>query len=383
MHGRVAAPDLEHYDEFEGIHVAQMRLAEIGNDDVRAIVGQVHAHGPEKALEWLDSHRNGFDPSTVVTTATDPERIAAFRRYHPKAFVILTPLNRIRGVNKLMEQCSDELPEGGWLAVHARTANLKKQLILSKYIWPLNRIVYAFHYIWHRMFPKMDGLTHKIYFGITGGGNRTYSRVEILGRIVRAGFTIRHEEFRHGQFLVLATKERAPLRDREPSCGPVIRLRRHGKGGEMITVHKFRTMFSYSEYLQDYVYRNEGLREGGKFASDYRINFWGKLMRGRWLDELPMVFDVLRGRMKWVGVRPLSDQYYKLYSPEARALRDKVKPGLLPPYYYDRVTPTDLAEIEASERRYIESYLRHPGRTDRRYFRGIMANIIFRRKHSR
>jgi hypothetical protein len=63
-------------------------------------------------------------------------------------------------------------------------------------------------------------------------------------------------------------------------------------------------------------------------------------------------------------------------------LRIKVKPGLLPPFYYEKESPKDLDEIQASERRYIEAYLQHPFRTDWRYFWGTIANIILRRKHS-
>lgn len=141
-------------------------------------------------------------------------------------------------------------------------------------------------------------------------------------------------------------------------------------------------MYSYSEYIQDYLYRHVGLQEGGKFKNDYRVNFWGKIFRKLWLDELPMVVNLLKGQLKLVGVRPLSRQYFSLYSPEMQQLRIKVKPGLIPPFYYNCKTPNDIKEVQENERRYIEEYLEHPFRTDWKYFWGCFRTILIKRKRS-
>ena len=148
-------------------------------------------------------------------------------------------------------------------------------------------------------------------------------------------------------------------------------------------MHKFRTMYTYSEYIQQYVYQYQHLQTGGKFKDDYRINFWGRFLRRIWLDELPMVWNMLRGDMKLVGVRPLSRHYFSLYTPEMQELRTRTKPGLLPPFYYEKHTPETIDEIQESERRYLEAYLQHPFRTDWKYFWGIVGNILFRRKRSK
>lgn len=227
----------------------------------------------------------------------------------------------------------------------------------------------------------MPGLK-QIYFGLTKGRNRTYHRVEILGRLCRAGFDIIDEEIRNGEFFILLRKLKAPSRDSSPSVGPVIRLNRVGKNGKMIKVYKFRSMYSYSEYLQPYLYDRNKLREGGKFAEDYRVNGWGKLFRKFWIDEIPMLVNLLKGDIKLVGVRPLSRHYYSLYAPDIQALRIKVKPGLLPPFYYDRQTPKTIEDVQASERRYLTAYIEHPFRTDWRYFWGTVGNIVFRGKRS-
>ena len=167
-----------------------------------------------------------------------------------------------------------------------------------------------------------------------------------------------------------------------PSSSPIAKLRRVGKDGKIITVYKFRTMYSYSEYLQEYVYKHRRLDKSGKFYHDYRVNTIGSFLRKTWLDELPMVVNMIKGEMKLVGVRPLSGQFFSLYSPEMQQLRIKTKPGLLPPLYYEKEQPETLEGIQESEKRYIEEYLRKPLRTDWKYFWGIVGNIFFHHKHS-
>ena len=97
-------------------------------------------------------------------------------------------------------------------------------------------------------------------------------------------------------------------------------------------------------------------------------------------DSLAFV-NLLKGQIKLVGVRPLSQQYYDLYSEDLQQLRIKTKPGLLPPFYVDM--PETLEEIQDSERRYLESYFAHPFRTDWKYFWKIAGNIVFRGKRSK
>jgi lipopolysaccharide/colanic/teichoic acid biosynthesis glycosyltransferase len=182
---------------------------------------------------------------------------------------------------------------------------------------------------------------------------------------------------------VVASKRSEPLEINDTCESPILKMKRVGKDHELIEVYKFRTMHSYSQYLQDYVYELNKLDHSGKLTNDFRVNVWGRLFRSVWLDELPMLMNVLKGEMKWVGVRPLTQHFFSLYTPEMQELRTKVKPGMLPPFYYEKKTPIGLDEIQESERRYIEAYLEHPFRTDWRYFWGTVFNIIFRNKSSK
>jgi hypothetical protein len=229
--------------------------------------------------------------------------------------------------------------------------------------------------------PKLK-LTKKLYFALTKGKNRTFHRVEILGRLFHAGFEVVYENTAHGEFRVIARKVKQPITVGVPSSSPIAKLQRVGKNGKIITVYKFRTMYSYSEYLQEYVYEHRKLDRTGKFYHDYRVNVLGAILRKTWLDELPMFVNMLKGEMKLVGVRPLSRQFFSLYSPEMQELRIKTKPGLLPPLYYEDEQPETLEEIQESEKKYCEAYLKHPFRTDWKYFWGIMRNIIVKHKRS-
>jgi len=165
-----------------------------------------------------------------------------------------------------------------------------------------------------------------------------------------------------------------------PTYGPFVKLYRVGKGGKMIKVYKLRTMHPYSEYLQDYVYQKNRLEEGGKFKDDFRISTTGKIFRTFWLDELPMIINVLKGDMKIVGVRPISKQYFDLYREELQQKRIGYKPGLVPPFYADM--PKTIEEIQDSEMRYFVLYDANPIRTDVAYFFRAFNNIIFKKARS-
>ena len=135
-------------------------------------------------------------------------------------------------------------------------------------------------------------------------------------------------------------------------------------------------MYPYSEYLQQYVYEKNRLQKGGKFKDDFRVSALGNFMRETWLDELPMLYNWVKGDVKLFGVRPLSMQFLSLYDHELRDLRKQVKPGLIPPFYADM--PETLEEIQKSELRYLQSYLREPFKTQYTYLWKAFVNIIIR-----
>ena len=323
-------PDIPSDYTEEGVEKgAKLSDGLIDNPDLRLFFNATHEMSLDDTLRWVREHRGEISGRA---TAIDTDRgtdIEALKDSHLRLLILERSLNTVRHLNTLLNRSNEVLEDGGYVWCHARTAVLKRRLILKKYPWGVGHLVFALHFMWHRVIPKLN-LTKSLYFAVTKGRSRTYNRVEVLGRMYRAGFEVVDEEFRHGEFFVLARKFRAPIWDDVPSGSPLIKLRRVGKDRKLIGVYKLRTMYSYSEYLQPYIYEHNHLAKGGKFADDYRVTPWGRWMRKLWIDELPMIWNVIRGDLKLVGVRPLSRQYFSLYSPEMQELRTRVRPGLRP-----------------------------------------------------
>src|SRR3954451_13171808 len=121
---------------------------------------------------------------------------------------------------------------------------------------------------------------------------------------------------------------------RRESPGPVIfRQRRVGQGGRPFTFLKFRTMVADAEdRLPGLEARNEA--SCGvlfKIRNDPRVTPLGKFLRRSSLDELPQLWNVLRGEMSLVGPRPLQvrdSERLELSEPDAYARRLTMPPGM-------------------------------------------------------
>ena len=292
----------------------------------------------------------------------------------PHNLVNLERLNDVRRINKFLETINLKLPKGGLFIGCLETKEIRKKRIIGNGIPILCKIHYFFDYLVKRVWPKMPGLK-KVYFFLTKGQNRVISKAETIGRLFSCGFKIVGDAIINNQFYFVAEKVKAPAYDQNASYGPVFKMKRIGKNGKEIYVFKFRTMYPYSEYIQEYIYERNRLKDGGKFKHDFRISTMGRFLRKFWLDELPMLFNLLKGDLKLVGVRPLSKHYLSLYTEELRVKRMQFKPGLIPPFYADM--PKTLEEIMASEMKYLIAYEKHPFFTDVIYFIKAWMNIIF------
>lgn len=295
------------------------------------------------------------------------------------AIVNLRKINNIPRINKFFEEINQKLPYGGIFIGCVTTNKMVKKRMLRSYPPLINYFLYLPFYIWKRVMPKLP-ITKKFYFFITKGRNRLLSKAEAFGRLYSCGFEIISEEDINDELYFTARKIQEPAYDYRPTYGAFIRLKRVGKNGKTIFVYKMRTMYPYSEYLQQYVYENSNLQKGGKFNKDFRVNTMGKFMRRFWIDELPMLINLLRGDIKLVGVRPLSQQYFELYDKDLKAMRTRFRPGLIPPFYADM--PSTLEEIQDSERKYLESYNKKPFMTDCRYLGKAVYNILFKKARS-
>jgi hypothetical protein len=332
--------------------------------------------------EFIDSHVDlkKLDRSDCALLSTDNMLNLDILDQDRMGLIInLHKMNDMRWPNRYLLLGHGKIRSSGFLVGTADTTSTHRDYIRSRYPVFTSNILYGLTFIWGRMFPRLPWLK-TLYFTVTKGKGRMFSRAEILGRLIFCGYEIVAEKEMGYKFYFIARKIKKPSMEENPTFGPLVKLVRSGFEGKPITVYKFRTMYPFSECLQEYVYNNSRLEHGGKFKDDFRVTGWGKFMRRVWLDELPMLFNWMRGDLRLVGVRPLSSQYLELYTPELRKFRQKVKPGLLPPFYADM--PTTLEEIMDSERRYIESYLRYPIRTQVRYFIKCVYNIVVRKKRS-
>lgn len=90
---------------------------------------------------------------------------------------------------------------------------------------------------------------------------------------------------------------------------------RPGKGGILFKVIKFKSMTDEKD-------------ENGVFLpNDQRVTKIGKFIRKFSIDELPQLFNILKGDMALIGPRPLLKRYLELYTPE-QARRHEVRPGM-------------------------------------------------------
>lgn len=97
---------------------------------------------------------------------------------------------------------------------------------------------------------------------------------------------------------------------------PVLfRQERPGKNGKIFRMYKFRSMTDQRD------------AQGELLPDGVRLTAFGKMLRATSLDELPELFNILKGEMSIVGPRPLLVQYLPLYNAH-QARRNEVRPGL-------------------------------------------------------
>jgi lipopolysaccharide/colanic/teichoic acid biosynthesis glycosyltransferase len=285
----------------------------------------------------------------------------------------LHEVNDFRRLNEYFIMVNNKLEYGGIFVGKFLPQERRFNYFLNKYSRSIAYIVFFFDFIWRRIFPKMP-LLQKIYFAVTKGRNRVFSKAEALGRLYFCGFEIISLREIDNFIYFIVKKSKAPLKDASPSYGPLFKMRRVGKNGHPIYVYKFRTMHPYSEYLQSYVTELNGYGENGKIMNDFRATIWGKFLRRYWLDELPQLLNVLKGEMKLVGIRPVSERFLNEYPDDLKQLRLKQKPGCVPPYV--ALKKQKVEEYIETERTYLAEKAKHPWRTDIKYFFWAIYNIV-------
>lgn len=318
---------------------------------------------------------------TKIVANTDRFSLLQLPDYQYDTIVDLTLLNDAKGINRRFCIVNKKLPDNGRYVLCYRPQEYIKEKILSRWPKGLNWLVYSFYFFRKRVLPRMM-LTSRLYYDLTKGRKRMLSKTEVLGRLYYCGFEVEdvvpmgHIEY------VFCRRHMQPYPQMQMKLyGPLIKLPRVSKNGEIVYFYKFRTMHPYSEYIQKYVFdEGGGMNIADKSENDWRITSWGRVFRRYWIDELPMLINFFQGKIKLVGVRPLSRTMFDEYPEYLQKLRIQVKPGLIPPFYIDH--PKTFDELFASEEKYLRAYLENPIKTDIVYFFRTIHSIIFKRIHS-
>ncbi|WP_080055434.1 sugar transferase [Spirosoma aerolatum] len=283
--------------------------------------------------------------------------------------------------NQVFETIRTKLIDNTYFAFRIVTAENIKASIQQRISYGFFTIYYPFHFLSRRVLPKLKGF-RKVCRLLAIPVD--ISKAEIIGRLIYKGFDIVDLVETAQDTLIIAKANTGvmPSQLRPASKeGFLFRMQRVGKLGIPITVYKFRSMHPYAEYVQEYLHRTNGLDAGGKFKNDFRVSTGGRVLRKYWLDELPMLYNLLKGDIKLIGVRPISEHYFSLYPAQVQQIRKKHKPGLLPPFYADM--PTTFDEIVQSELAYLEAYEKAPWQTDLAYLLKILKNIVVHKARSK
>ena len=323
-------------------------------------------------LDQIDTVTNWTDCSYAVSQGAADNQ--------PPVQTLFAPLlNRVGQLSELFADAFSGLLPGGHFVCRLEEISQRKRRILGRLPAGIGWLQYVGDYGLHRLSPRLP-LTRTLYRRFFPA-LRALSKAEALGRLYHAGFMVTALIPTDTDLMIVARKVETEYRPLPPADeGIMLRLWRVGQGGDLFCVYKLRTMHPYSEYAQEYIMQTNGLAAGGKVNDDFRVSTLGHWMRRYWIDELPMLVNLLKGDMKLVGVRPISVHYFGLYPAEARQERIRYKPGLVPPYYAD--LPTNFAEIVSSEQRYLRAYDQAPLLTDLRYLLKIGYNIFWKRARS-
>lgn len=108
----------------------------------------------------------------------------------------------------------------------------------------------------------------------------------------------------------------------------LFKQRRVGKNEKIFMMYKFRTMSDKKD------------ENGNLLPDEKRVTKFGKFLRSTSLDELPELFNILKGDLSIIGPRPLLVEYLPYYTEQER-IRHTVRGGLtVPEVLHDNVTPT-------------------------------------------
>jgi lipopolysaccharide/colanic/teichoic acid biosynthesis glycosyltransferase len=131
-----------------------------------------------------------------------------------------------------------------------------------------------------------------------------------------------------------------------------------GKDGKPFHIYKYRTMVVGAESQGPAV----------TYRDDPRITRAGRVLRRTKLDELPQLFNVIKGEMSWVGPRPEDPKYVALYTAEQRQVLS-VKPGVTGPTQLEYRDEASMLEGSSVDEEYVSRLMPEKLKSDLEYVR--------------
>lgn len=191
-------------------------------------------------------------------------------------------------------------------------------------------------------------------------------KIELAGMMMYYGFETFSGDFLNNKKYTIAQKKYEKSKIEQPALSFLIKLDRVGRDGKNLKIHKFRSMYRYSEFLHQGMLESSGLSSIGKVSSDPRITPLGRFMRKYWIDELPQILDLMTFKIKLVGIRAMSYAFFEKYPQKYKEKYFKVKPGLIGPIFDEKTA--GFNEIVNVEEDYLDNYLKNPIKTDLKIF---------------
>ncbi len=131
---------------------------------------------------------------------------------------------------------------------------------------------------------------------------------------------------------------------------------RVGKDGKFFRIWKFRTMIKDAEREKErYCYLNEAGGPVFKIKNDPRFTKLGKFLSERGIDELPQLWNILRGEMAFVGPRPLPSKEESKIAVEYQKYRRQVLPGIISPWIFVGYHQVSFEKWMESDLEYVKN----------------------------
>ncbi len=303
-----------------------------------------------------------------------------------------TRLNSVRRLNMYLQHCTRRIAMGGYLLAQYTPLDAVIRRLRERHPGFRFKIAFLIHFLWYRAIPKIPWLD-RLYFSPLFSWldrfflrksklrTRVLSTAEVWGRLAYYGMEVVAESDGEDDRYILARRVTPPVTNKKPSYYAIVALEKVGLDGKIIRLHKARSMYPFSEFLQKRIFESHGLSATGKFKNDPRLTEYAKMIRSKWIDEIPGIFDWLRGDIKLVGMRATSPHFLSLYPQELYDLYSQIEPGLVPPIFDE--STGGFEEIVEVEMTYLKRYLQAPIKTDILYFWYTFRDIVFRKVRSK